>query len=76
MNNARNSSRCSADSARSPTITGAMSYSRPIHNHWQSLSGDPAETDLSKRISKDLLKRGFRVHRLNDLLRHDAGHRG
>lgn len=33
---------------------------QPIHNHWQSLSEIPAETDLSKRISKDLLKRGFK----------------
>lgn len=32
----------------------------PIHNHWQSLSEIPAETELSKRISKDLLKRGFK----------------
>ncbi len=33
---------------------------QPIHNHWQSLSEIPAETELSKRISKDLLKRGFK----------------
>ncbi|MBK9746888.1 MAG: DNA-3-methyladenine glycosylase I [Chloroflexi bacterium] len=33
---------------------------QPIHNHWQSLSEIPAETELSKRISKDLQKRGFK----------------
>jgi len=33
---------------------------KPIINHWQSLSDMPAETDLSKRLSKDLKKRGFK----------------
>jgi DNA-3-methyladenine glycosylase I len=33
---------------------------QPIQNQWRSLSELPAETDLSKRISKDLLKRGFK----------------
>ena len=32
---------------------------RPIQNHWQSLAEVPAETELSKLISKDMKKRGF-----------------
>jgi DNA-3-methyladenine glycosylase I len=32
----------------------------PIVNRWRSLSELPAETDLSKAISKDLKRRGFR----------------
>ena len=31
----------------------------PIQNHWRTLSEVPAETDLSRAISKDLKKRGF-----------------
>jgi DNA-3-methyladenine glycosylase I len=33
---------------------------KPIQNRWNSLSEVPAETDLSRRISKDLLRRGFK----------------
>ncbi len=33
---------------------------KPIQNRWKSLSEVPAETDLSKGISKDLKKRGFK----------------
>lgn len=33
---------------------------RPIENRWKYLSQVPAETDLSRRISKDMKKRGFR----------------
>jgi DNA-3-methyladenine glycosylase I len=33
---------------------------KPIQNQWRSLAEIPAETDLSRKISKDLLKRGFR----------------
>lgn len=33
---------------------------RPIENRWNSISQVPAETDLSRRISKDMKKRGFR----------------
>jgi DNA-3-methyladenine glycosylase I len=32
----------------------------PIQNHWQTLSEIPAETDLSRQLSKDLTKRGFK----------------
>lgn len=32
----------------------------PIQNHFKKLSAVPAETPLSKQISKDLKKRGFR----------------
>jgi DNA-3-methyladenine glycosylase I len=32
----------------------------PIVNHWKELSELPAETELSKAISKDLKRRGFR----------------
>jgi DNA-3-methyladenine glycosylase I len=32
----------------------------PIVNRWRTLSDLPAETDLSKAISKDLKRRGFR----------------
>jgi DNA-3-methyladenine glycosylase I len=32
----------------------------PIQNHWHALSEIPAETELSKRMSKDLQKRGFK----------------
>jgi DNA-3-methyladenine glycosylase I len=34
--------------------------SAPIQNHWHSLSQIPAETDLSRQLSKDLTKRGFK----------------
>jgi DNA-3-methyladenine glycosylase I len=33
---------------------------KPIQNTWHSLSELPAKTELSQRISKDLLQRGFR----------------
>ncbi|MBE2270501.1 MAG: DNA-3-methyladenine glycosylase I [Anaerolinea sp.] len=33
---------------------------KPIQNGWAMMSDLPAETDLSKRISKDLQKRGFK----------------
>lgn len=31
-----------------------------IHNHWQSLAEIPAQTEVSRRMSKDLLRRGFK----------------
>ncbi len=31
-----------------------------IHNHWQGLADIPAQTDISRRMSKDLLRRGFK----------------
>lgn len=30
------------------------------HNHWRSLQEIPAETETSRRMSKDLIQRGFR----------------
>ncbi len=33
---------------------------QPIQNTWKSLSEIPPETDLSRKISKELLKHGFR----------------
>src|SRR5579871_3218526 len=33
---------------------------KPIQNHWQSMKELPAETDLSRKLSKDLSKRGFK----------------
>ncbi len=33
---------------------------RPITNHWQSPAEVPAETELSRKLSKDLAKRGFK----------------
>ncbi len=33
---------------------------KPIVNRWRTLSQIPAETDLSKAISKDLKRQGFR----------------
>lgn len=33
---------------------------RPIQNHWQTLAQVPAETDLSRKISKNLKKSGFK----------------
>ncbi|MDX1995361.1 MAG: DNA-3-methyladenine glycosylase I [bacterium] len=33
---------------------------KTIQNSWRTLSEIPPETDLSKRLSKDLLKRGFK----------------
>jgi DNA-3-methyladenine glycosylase I len=33
---------------------------RPILNRWRSLSEVPAETDVSRTLSRDLRKRGFR----------------
>ncbi len=32
----------------------------PIQNHWHSLAEVPAETDLSRAMSKDLSRRGFK----------------
>ena len=32
---------------------------QPINNHWATLADVPAETDISKQLSKDLKKRGF-----------------
>lgn len=32
---------------------------RPVQNAWQAMSEVPAETDLSRRISKDMKRRGF-----------------
>lgn len=33
---------------------------KPLQNSWQSMSEVPAETELSRTISKDLKKRGFK----------------
>lgn len=33
---------------------------RPIQNRWESLGEVPTETEISRQISKDLKKRGFR----------------
>lgn len=33
---------------------------KPIVNHWQAMSDIPAETDLSRQLSKDLKRRGFK----------------
>ncbi len=33
---------------------------KPLVNHWKSMEEVPAQTDLSREISKDLKKRGFR----------------
>jgi DNA-3-methyladenine glycosylase I len=33
---------------------------KPIVNHWKTMKDFPAKTELSDRISKDLLKRGFK----------------
>jgi DNA-3-methyladenine glycosylase I len=33
---------------------------RPVHNRWKRLGEIPAETPVSKAMSKDLKKRGFR----------------
>lgn len=33
---------------------------KPIQNRWRTLADFPTETELSRRLSKDLLKRGFR----------------
>ena len=38
----------------------AFVHGEPIVNRWRSLSELPAETELSKTISKDLKRRGFR----------------
>jgi DNA-3-methyladenine glycosylase I len=34
--------------------------SEPLINHWEKLSEIPAKTELSDRISKDLIRRGFK----------------
>ena len=31
----------------------------PVQNHWKTIGELPAETDLSKKISKELLRKGF-----------------
>lgn len=33
---------------------------KPIQNHWEALGSIPAETEQSKQLSKDLLRRGFK----------------
>ena len=33
---------------------------KPLVNHWTSMDQIPAETDLSKQVSKDLKKEGFK----------------
>jgi DNA-3-methyladenine glycosylase I len=33
---------------------------QPIQNHWESLAHLPAETELSRKLSKDLARRGFK----------------
>ncbi|MEP6987007.1 MAG: DNA-3-methyladenine glycosylase I [Chloroflexota bacterium] len=33
---------------------------QPLVNHWQGLNEIPPETDMSRAMSKDLLKRGFK----------------
>jgi DNA-3-methyladenine glycosylase I len=33
---------------------------KPIQNHWRVLSEIPSETELSRKLSKDLTKRGFK----------------
>ena len=33
---------------------------KPIQNHWEGLGSIPAETEQSKQLSKDLLRRGFK----------------
>lgn len=33
---------------------------KPIQNHWRTLADIPAETEISRRMSKDLTKRGFK----------------
>lgn len=33
---------------------------KPIHNRWRTMAELPAQTELSKRISKELKRRGFR----------------
>ncbi|TXH05209.1 MAG: DNA-3-methyladenine glycosylase I [Nevskiaceae bacterium] len=38
----------------------AFSDDQPIVNHWRSMKDVPAKTALSDRLSKDLLKRGFK----------------
>ncbi len=45
---------------------------KPMVNHWQSMSQIPAETDLSRKLSKDLQRARLQIRRLDHLLRHDA----
>ncbi len=33
---------------------------KPIINHWRTMSDIPAETDLARKLSKDLQRRGFK----------------
>ena len=33
---------------------------RPIHNQWRTLAEIPAETEISRKLSKDLSRRGFK----------------
>ncbi|WP_166001898.1 DNA-3-methyladenine glycosylase I [Bacillus sp. Cs-700] len=41
------------------TYIWAFTENTPILNQWKSIEEVPAETELSKKISKDLKKRGF-----------------
>lgn len=42
------------------TFIWDFTQGKPIQNHWVNLSELPASTDLSAKISKDLIQRGFR----------------
>ncbi len=33
---------------------------KPIHNQWESMAQVPARTELSDRVSKDMIQRGFK----------------
>ncbi len=33
---------------------------KPIHNHWETMAQIPARTELSDRVSKDMIQRGFK----------------
>jgi DNA-3-methyladenine glycosylase I len=41
------------------TYIWAFTENTPVLNNWKSIEEVPAETELSKKISKDLKKRGF-----------------
>jgi DNA-3-methyladenine glycosylase I len=43
-----------------PELVWDLAGDSPIHNHWRTPQEVPAETELSRRISKELKKRGFR----------------
>ncbi|PJF28310.1 MAG: DNA-3-methyladenine glycosylase I [Phototrophicales bacterium] len=60
INNARCFLEIQAEHSSFADYLWAYVDGKPIQNRWRSLSEIPSETDLSRAISKDLKRRGFK----------------